>query len=103
MAKHLLSDRAVKTAKPRDKPYRLFDGEGLALWISPSGVKSGQLRYRLHGKEQTATLGKFDRVTLAEARTKAAELRKVRDEGQHLTAYKRLQRIAKKAEAATTF
>ena len=103
MARHLLSDRAVKTAKPRAKPYRLFDGEGLALWISPTGAKSWQLRYRLNGTEQTATLGKLDRVTLAEARTKADELRKLKDDGQHLTVYKRVQRVAKKAEAAATF
>lgn len=47
MAKHLLTDRHIRNAKPKPKPYRLFDGDGLALWISPTGAKSWQLRYRL--------------------------------------------------------
>ena len=111
MAKHLLSDRHVRGAKPAQKPYRLFDGDGLALWVSPSGAKSWQLRYRLDGKEQTATLGRFDRLSLAEARAKADEQRKLVEAGEHLTTVKRaaklerrlnrhLQRVAK---ADTTF
>src|SRR5690348_16746379 len=104
MAKHLLSDRQVRTAKPREKPYRLFDGDGLALWISPSGVKSWQFRYRLPGKgEQTSTIGKFDRYSLAEARTRAEELRKLVDQGEHLTTHKRVQRAQRVADAGVTF
>ena len=55
-----LTDLKVRKAKAKDKPYRLFDGDGLALLVQPTGVKSWQLRYRLGGKEQTWTIGKFD-------------------------------------------
>lgn len=103
MAKHLLTDRHVRNAKPKAGPYRLFDGDGLALWISPTGAKSWQLRYRLHGKEQTATLGKLERLTLAEARAKANEQRNLADKGEHLTVVKRAVRLQRKTDAANTF
>jgi integrase len=103
MAKHLLTDRAVRNAKARAKPYRLFDGDGLALWISPTGAKSWQLRYRLNGTEQTATLGKLDRLTLADARVAADAARKLADKGEHLTVLKRADKSKRRADAANTF
>ena len=104
MAKHLLTDRAVRNAKPNPKkPYRLFDGDGLALRIPPSGVKSWQLRYRLDGKEQTATLGKLDKLSLAEARAKADEQRKLAATGEHLTTVKRTKKLQMKVDRANSF
>lgn len=103
MPQHLLSNRRVATAAPREKPYRLFDGGGLALLVSPTGARSWQLRYRLNGKEQTATLGKFDRMSLAEARERATELRKLVDGGQHLTTYKRSEKAKRSTASAKTF
>ena len=119
MAKHLLTDKHVRNAKPGlrpgkddkgkpilvpvDGPYRLFDGDGLALWISLTGAKSWQLRYRLHGKEQTATLGKIERLTLAQARTAADVARQLAGEGEHLTAVKRATKAKRRADAANTF
>lgn len=103
MAKHLLTDRHVRNAKPKATPYRLFDGDGLALWVSTTGARSWQLRYRLHGKEQTATLGKLERLTLAEARARADDLRKLAADGEHLTTVKRRDRLQRKADAANTF
>ena len=103
MAKHLLSDRQIRNAKAKAKPYRLFDGDGLALWVSSTGAKSWQLRYRLNGKEQTATIGKLSRLTLAEARVRADGLRKLATDGEHLTTFKRRERLQREAGAANTF
>ena len=113
MAKHLLSEADVKNAKagkpPKDsnatpgKPYRLFDGEGLALLVSTSGAKSWQFRYRHDGRPLTATIGKYPRITLAAARTKAEELRGLADQGEHLTVHKYATRAQKRVEAAATF
>jgi integrase len=103
MAKHLLTDRKVHNAKPHDKPYRLFDGDGLALWVSPTGVRAWQYRYKHHGKEQTATLGKLDRLTLAQARDAADKARKLAAEGEHLTMVKRTAKLRRRADAANTF
>jgi integrase len=103
MARYLLSDRKVRNAKPAAKPYRLFDGDGLALWISPTGARSWQFRYWHNGTHQTATLGKLERLTLAEARAKADELRKFTDGGEHLATVKRAERMRKEADAVNTF
>jgi integrase len=103
MAKDLLTDRAVRNAKAADKPYRLFDGDGLALWVSPIGAKSWQLRYRLDGKDQTATLGKYPKIPLAEAREDADKKRKLAAAGEQLTTAKRVQRLHKKIERGNTF
>jgi integrase len=103
MAKHLLTDRVVRNAEGREKPYRLFDGDGLALWISPTGAKSWQLRYKLDGKDQTATLGKYPTLPLAEARDEADKKRKLAANGKHLTVIKREKKLQRKAERASTF
>jgi integrase len=84
-------------------PYRLFDGDGLALLVSTSGTKSWQLRYKLDDKDQTATLGKYPRVTLVEARDDADAKRKLVARGEHLTTVKRVRKVEKKAERANTF
>jgi hypothetical protein len=76
----------VRNAQPKDKPYRLADGEGLYLFVAPSGAKSWQFRYKLGEKQQTATLGKLSRVSLAQARKAADKSRAQADEGRHVTA-----------------
>jgi hypothetical protein len=67
MAKHLLTETKVRSFKAKAKPYREPDGENLYLYIAPSGVKSWQFRYRLHGKPQTLILGKYPPKSLAQA------------------------------------
>lgn len=103
MARHLLSDLKVKNAKPAAKPYRLADGEGLFLYVASSGVKSWQFRYKLGDKQQTATLGKLSRVSLAQARKAAEKARSQADEGRNVTAERRLERARRAASAENTF
>jgi hypothetical protein len=52
-----LSDAAIRAAKPRAKPFRLFDGTGLYLDVQPSGSKLWRLKYRFAGKEKRLALG----------------------------------------------
>ena len=47
-----LTDTAVRGAKPADKPQKLFDGNGLFLYVTPSGTKSWRLKYRFQGREK---------------------------------------------------
>jgi hypothetical protein len=99
MAKHLLTDRDIRSAKARAKPYRLFDGDGFALWVSPTGMRSWQLRYRLNGTEQTATLGKLERLRLEQARAAADSARKLAVDGEHLTTVKRAAKLQRRTDA----
>lgn len=103
MAVNLLTDAKVRTAKPRAKPYRLADGEGLFLYVPPTGVKSWQFRYKLHGKQHTLTLGKLTQLPLASARVKAQEARELAHAGTQLTAHRRAARLARRADAEGTF
>jgi hypothetical protein len=68
MSKNLLTDAAVKNAKPTTKPFKLFDGGGLYLLVKPNGAKAWRLKYRLGGKEGLFAVGTFPDMGLAESR-----------------------------------
>lgn len=103
MAKHLLTDRTIKAAKPKASPYRIADGGNLYLFVSSTGVKSWQYRYRLDGRPLTATLGKYPAVTLEEARRLADRARGSAEAGEHLTQIKRAAKLATIARGAAIF
>ncbi|WP_200927099.1 tyrosine-type recombinase/integrase [Citrobacter portucalensis] len=68
--------KQIEAAKPKEKPYRLLDGNGLYLYVPVSGKKVWQLRYKIDGKEKILTVGKYPLMTLQEARDKAWTARK---------------------------
>ena len=72
-----LTDKAAKAAKPKEKIYRLFDGGGLYLEISPKGNKYWRLKCRFNGKEDRLAFGVYPQVTLAEARQKREDARRM--------------------------
>ncbi|MGQ3122430.1 Arm DNA-binding domain-containing protein [Variovorax sp.] len=76
MPTNTLTDTICKTAKPGEKPIKLFDGHGLHLFIFPAGAKVWRLAYRIDGLPKQKSLGAYPLVTLAEARMRSAELRK---------------------------
>lgn len=67
----MLTIKQIDAAKPKDKPYRLLDGNGLYLYVPASGKKVWQLRYKIDGKEKVLTVGKYPLMSLQEARDKA--------------------------------
>jgi len=72
-----LSDAKARNAKPRPKPYKIADGEGLFLLITPGGGKYWRLKYFYAGKEKLLALGVYPEVTLADARERRIQARKV--------------------------
>ena len=54
-----LTDRQIKNAKPTAKPYKLTDGSGLYLQVTPAGGKLWRLKYRVGGKEKLLSIGKY--------------------------------------------
>ncbi len=70
-----LTNTQVEKAKPRDKDYNLFDGEGLTLRIKPSGIKSWLFNYYhpVTKKRKNQTLGQYPAISLANARKKRSE------------------------------
>lgn len=63
-----LTDTAIRTAKPGPKPYKLYDGRGLYLIVTPNGHKWWRLRYTFADKEKLLSLGVYPAVTLKDAR-----------------------------------
>jgi integrase len=71
-----LSDTKIRSSKPRSKPYKLYDTDGLFIIVNPNGSKWWRQRYRFAGREQLLSLGVYDTISLADAREKGAEIRK---------------------------
>ncbi len=63
----LLTDTEIRKSKPGSEAYRLADGHGLYLWITPAGGKLWRWKYRFDGKEKLMALGKYPEVPLAHA------------------------------------
>ena len=68
-----LTDTAIKAFKPKDKPYKEFDGGGLYLEIAPSGGKWWRLKYRFQGREKRISLGVYPAIGLKDARARRDE------------------------------
>ena len=70
-----ITDKAARAAKPSEKPYKIFDGEGMYLLVQPDGGKYWRLKYRFAGKEKLLALGVYPEISLAEARQRRAKAR----------------------------
>ena len=79
MAKYVkpLSDTEIKRAKPKDKDYKLYDGNGLFLVVRKSGKKVFKARYKFNGKESEKTLGEYPLLSLSTAREKNIKIKKL--------------------------
>ncbi|UCI19275.1 tyrosine-type recombinase/integrase [Mesorhizobium sp. B2-1-8] len=98
-----LSDFACKNAKPKDKPYRLADGDGLYLVVQRSGSKLWQLRYRYLQKENILSFGKYPLVSLLDARVRRDNAKRLLIAGINPSAKRKEEKVAALTEARTTF
>lgn len=100
-----LSAKAVATAKPREKSYRLGDGGGLNLIIRPKGNRSWEFRFKRPstGKLTYAGLGTYPDISLAEARQLAKQYRKLVKDGIDPILYFEQKKHEKHLEHANTF
>lgn len=72
-----LTDTKVRSAKPEEKEYSLVDGDGMFLLIHPNGSKYWRFRFRFGGKQHLMAFGVYPDVSLADARKKREEARKL--------------------------
>ena len=72
-----LTDIKVRTAKPMDKQYKLTDGNGMHLLVHPNGSRYWRLQYRFGGKQKMLALGVYPDVSLADARARRDDARKL--------------------------
>jgi len=98
-----LTNAAVKAAKPKDKPTRLFDEKGLYLEVSPAGGKWWRFKYRFDGKEKRLSMGVYPDVSLKGARERRDEARRLLADGVDPSEYRKALRTARVDRAANSF
>lgn len=102
MPTNRLSDAKCKAARLAGKDYKLFDGGGLFLWVSPKGSKVWRVAYRVAGKQQTISFGPYPDVSLADARAKRDELKARLREGADPMAPRKTDRAGLKFKDAVS-
>ncbi|AMP36820.1 tyrosine-type recombinase/integrase [Ralstonia solanacearum] len=93
---YVLTPTRLNNAKPKDKPYKLVDGGGLFVLVSPGGAKNWKYQYPLGGKRCEVTIGRYPEIGVADARDRHAEYRAMVERGEDPAAHRR----EKKAERA---
>ena len=99
----MLTDKQVKGAKTRARPYKLTDQAGLYLHVSKSGTKSWRYDYRLAGRRHTLTIGQYPLIPLKEARELHTDARRVVAKGISPALAKQREKRAAKLAAANSF
>ncbi|MBP8672162.1 MAG: DUF4102 domain-containing protein, partial [Sphingobium sp.] len=77
----MLTDVAIRKAKPAPKAYKLADAGGLYLYVSPSGGKLWRFDYRFDNRRKTLAVGKYPDLSLLDARDKHREARSLLAKG----------------------
>lgn len=93
----------VKSAKPKKKQYKLADGEGMYLLVLPAGGKYWRLKYRYGGKEKVLALGVYPAVSLAEAREKKIDAKRMLSKGEDPSTVKKIAKITQKQNSGDSF
>jgi len=93
-----LTDTAIRGTKPRQKPFKVYDRDGLFLLVNPSGSKLWRWRYRVDGKEKLMALGEYPLVGLSQARELHFTARKTLAAGIDPMAERRAETEAKQKE-----
>src|SRR5579863_4863717 len=77
----VLNEAKIRSARPQERAYKLFDERGLFMLVTPTGGRLWRFRYRLGGVEKLLTLGAYPDVTLKRAREKRDDARKLVADG----------------------
>lgn len=99
-----LTDTQIRNAKPKDKPYKLSDGGGLYLEVTPGGAKLWRMKVRQSsGKETRLSFGAYPEVSLLGARAERSKAKQQQATGIDPAQSKRVDKMQKRAAAVNTF
>ena len=90
-----LNDTKVRNTKPSEKQTKLHDTDGLFMIVAPAGGKWWRFKYRFGGKEKLISLGSYPEITLADARQRRDDARKLVANGVNPSEFKKEQKTAK--------
>jgi len=96
----MLTDIAIKSLKLKDKSYKVADRDGLYVAVTPARGKAFRYDYRVNGRRETLTIGRYGRygITLAAARERLIDAKKLVDEGVSPAKEKRRAKTKAKSE-----
>lgn len=99
----MLTDTALRNLKPRSRPYKVADRDGMYVTVSTAGTIAFRYDYRLHGRRETITMGRYGPagLSLALAREKLLDVKRAVARGES-PAYEK-QREKRRLSAAKTF
>ena len=98
-----LTDIQCKNLKPKEKPYKLTDGQGMYLEVMPSGSKYWRMKYRYGGKEKRLAFGVYPDVSLIEAREKREKAKRQLRDGEDPALLKKHKKLLSQISAENTF
>lgn len=98
-----LTDSHARNAKPKDKAYKLTDGNGLMLLVQPNGQKFWRYRYKLLGRENMYAIGSYPQLTLRQAREARDSARDLVKQGRNPARQRQADKLAGMESAANTF
>ncbi|MDD5232861.1 MAG: Arm DNA-binding domain-containing protein [Syntrophales bacterium] len=93
-----LSDSQIENVSHGDKPFRLYDGQGLFLEVMPNGSKLWRYKYRFGGKAKILSFGAYPAVHLSDARLQRSEAQLLRKQGIDPSAVRKLSKSREDAE-----
>jgi integrase len=99
----MLTDATIRTSKGRDRPYKLTDGGGLYLQVTPGGSKLWRMRYEFGGKEKLLSFGRYPDLGLADARDRRQEAKQLLRKGFDPTLARAKQRLEGSTSQTNTF
>ncbi|HHF7367644.1 TPA: tyrosine-type recombinase/integrase [Legionella bozemanae] len=98
-----LNHTRIINAKPKEKAYKLADEKGLFLYITPKGGMYWRMKYRFNGKEKLLALGIYPDVSLAKARDKRDESRKLLADGIDPSEHRKVMKKVENERSANSF
>ena len=98
-----LTDTQLKNLKPQERTFRLSDGEGLYIEVTPKGSKLWKMAYRFDGRQKTLSFGKYPATSLARAREKRMDAKTLLQDGIDPMAHAKAADDERRALAEQTF
>lgn len=99
----MLSDTALRTAKPKERSYKKYDARGLFILVTPTGKKLWRLKYSFAKKERLLAMGEYPIVSLKLARERRDEALKLLAQDIDPSVYKKAVKKARIEQSANSF